>query len=150
MLHTWKRWRLPLRDTFDITAVYTIPFITSLQCWQRRSAVHSFTWNTYNYSAMEELRPDYHGNLVTDPITRKPKVYYPGWKRRLWYGFSFLAMLPLLSVGVAVMTLSLNLNGYVKDPHSPIFVAQLAKFAKPVSLYLGSTIRVQGHVIMYM
>ena len=43
-------------------------------------------------------------------------------------------MLPLLSVGVAVMTLSLNLNGYVKDPHSPIFVAQLAKFAKPVSL----------------
>ena len=82
---------------------------------------------------MEELRPDYHGNLVTDPITRKPAVYYPSWKRRLWYGFSFLAMLPLLSVGVAVMTLSLNLNGYVKDPHSPIFVAQLAKFAKPVS-----------------
>jgi hypothetical protein len=45
-------------------------------------------------------------------------------------------MLPLLSVGVAVMTLSLNLNGYVKDPHSPIFVPQLAKFAKPVSLYV--------------
>lgn len=43
-------------------------------------------------------------------------------------------MLPLLLVGVAVMTLSLNLNGYVKDPHSPIFVAQLAKFAKPVKI----------------
>ena len=87
---------------------------------------------------MEELRPDYHGDLVTDPITRKPTIYYPSWKRRLWYGFSFLAMLPLLSVGVAVMTLSLNLNGYVKDPHSPIFVAQLAKFAEPVSLYLDT------------
>ena len=85
---------------------------------------------------MEELRPDYHGDLVTDPITRKLTVYYPSWKRRLWYMFSFLAMLPLLLVGVAVMTLSLNLNGYVKDPHSPIFVAQLAKFAKPVSSYL--------------
>ena len=126
-----------IKGYFDIIVMYTIPFITSLQYWQRRSAVHSFTWNTYNYSAMEELRPDYHGDLVTDPITRKSAVYYPSWKRRLWYGFSFLAMLPLLSVGVAVMTLSLNLNGYVKDPHSPIFVAQLAKFAKPVSLYLG-------------
>ena len=107
--------------------------ITSLQFWQRRSAVYSFSWNTYSYSAAEEVRPDYHGNTVTDPVTGKPTTYYPAWKRRLWYIFSFLAMLPLLLVGVAVMTLSLNLNGYVKDPHSPIFVAQLAKFAKPVT-----------------
>ena len=96
--------------------------------------MHSFTWNTYNYSAEEELRPEYHGDCVTDPVTGNPAVYYPSWKRRLWYAFSLLAMLPLLLVGVAAMTLSLNLNGYVKDPHSPIFVAQLAKFAKPVKM----------------
>ena len=31
------------------------------------------------------------------------------------------------------MTLSLNLNGYVKDIHSPIYVEALAHFARPVS-----------------
>ena len=139
---SWKKLRLLLRDaSLGYYCKYSVVHYTStsLQYWQRRSAVHSFTWNTYNYSAMEELRPEYHGDLVTDPITRKPTIYYPSWKRRLWYGVSFLAMLPLLSVGVAVMTLSLNLNGYVKDPHSPIFVPQLAKFAKPVSLHLNKS-----------
>ena len=43
-------------------------------------------------------------------------------------------MLPLLSLGVLAMMLSLNLNGYVKDIHSPIYVETLAKFAQPVSL----------------
>lgn len=42
-------------------------------------------------------------------------------------------MLPLLSLGVCIMTLSLNLNGYVKNTESPIYVERLAKFAKPVS-----------------
>ncbi len=41
-------------------------------------------------------------------------------------------MVPLLAVGVGVMTLSLNLQGYVKDPASPIYVKVLAKFAQPV------------------
>ncbi len=51
----------------------------------------------------------------------------------MWYLFSFLAMVPLLVVGVLVMALSLNLNGYVKDPNSPIYAGQLAEYAKPVS-----------------
>ena len=108
----------------------TVHFV---QFWQRRSAVHSYTWNTYNISASDELRLEYHGNICTDPVTGKPTVYYPSWKRKLWYMFSFLSMLPLLSVGVGVMTLSLNLNGYVKNTESPIYVEFLATFAQPVS-----------------
>ena len=42
-------------------------------------------------------------------------------------------MLPLLSLGVAVMTFSLNLNGYVKSKESPIYVETLARYAQPVS-----------------
>ena len=42
-------------------------------------------------------------------------------------------MQPLLAIGVLVMTLSLNLNGYVKDINSPIYVEFLAEYAKPVS-----------------
>lgn len=94
--------------------------------------MHSFQWNTYSYSASDELRPEYHGNACTDPVTQRPTVYYPGWKRKLWYVFSFLAMVPLLALGVGVMTLSLNLNGYVKSIESPIYVASLAKYAQPV------------------
>ena len=45
-------------------------------------------------------------------------------------------MLPLLFVGVLVMTLSLNLNGYVKDKQSPIYVEYLATFAEPVWVLL--------------
>ena len=72
--------------------------------------------------------------LRKDPVTGQPALYYPSWKRRLWYIFSLLTMLPLLSVGVLAMTLSLNLNGYVKDKHSPIYVEYLASFAKPVCI----------------
>ena len=108
-------------------------YVLSPQFWQRRSSVHSFYWNTYSFSAADEIRPEYHGNICTDPVTGKPTVYYPSWKRRLWYLFSFLAMLPLLSLGVGVMTLSLNLNGYVKHRDSPIYVAYLATYAQPVS-----------------
>lgn len=64
-------------------------------------------------------------------------LFYPRWKQRLWYLFSFLAMLPLLLVGVAFMTLSLNLNGYVRNTDSPIYVHWLAQFAQPVSVNLG-------------
>ena len=45
-------------------------------------------------------------------------------------------MLPLLAVGVLAMTLSLNLNGYVKDKYSPIYVEYLASFAEPVCISL--------------
>ena len=83
------------------------------------------------------MRPEYHGSPATDPVTRKPTVYYPSWKRRLWYVFSVLAMVPLLSLGVAAMTLSLNLNGYVKSTESPIYVESMAKFAQPVSFTLS-------------
>ena len=87
---------------------------------------------------------------MIDPVTGLPSTYYPSWKRRGWYVFSFLAMLPLLLVGVAVMTLSLNLNGYVKDPHSPIFVAQLATFSKPVTYYVYciSSLKWLDHMVL--
>lgn len=100
--------------------------------WQRRSATHSFQWNTYSCSDVHELRREFDGVIRPDPVTGKPSLYYPGWKRRLWYILSFLVMLPLLSLGVVAMTLSLNLNGYVTSKESPIYVGRLASFAQPV------------------
>lgn len=106
-----------------------------IQFWQRQSNFLSFYWNTYTLSTAEEIRQEYHGTPSVDPVTHKPNVYYPSWKRKVWYVFSAVAMLPLLSAGVAVMTLSLNLNGYVKSTDSPIYVEIFARFAQPVSFY---------------
>jgi hypothetical protein len=39
-----------------------------------------------------------------------------------------------LLIAVAAMLCSLNLNGYIKDKHSPIYVSSLAYFAEPVSM----------------
>ena len=94
--------------------------------------MHSFNWNTHSYCSHDELYHKFHGVIVTDPVTGDDMLYYPFWKKRLWYLFSFLAMVPLLSGGVAVMTLSLNLNGYVQDKGSPIYIERLAQFAQPV------------------
>ena len=96
--------------------------------------MHSFTWNTHSHCSLDEVSPRFHGVLKRDPVTDEMVVYYPTWKRRLWYLVSVLAMLPLLAGGVAIMTLSLNLNGYVQNKNSPIYVARLAQYAAPVSV----------------
>ena len=108
------------------------------QFWQRQSNTYSFLWNTYTLSPADELRQEFHGYPSVDPVTHQPNIHYPAWRRRLWYLFSVAAMLPLLSLGVATMTLSLNLNGYVKSTGSLIYVESLAKYAQPVSSQIVS------------
>jgi hypothetical protein len=119
-----------------IMALWGVLFIVF---WQRQSNTYSFLWNTYTLSPADELRQEYHGHPSVDPVTHQPNVYYPGWRRRLWYLFSVAAMLPLLSLGVATMTLSLNLNGYVKSTESPIYMESLATYAQPGGLFAGDS-----------
>lgn len=69
------------------------------------------------------------------PVTGIPSLYYPLWKRQLRYLFSLVVTIPILSLGIVIMILSLNLNGYIRDKNSPIYVSFLASFAEPVSTY---------------
>ncbi len=82
----------------------------------------------------EIVRPEFYGDMHTSPITGKQERYFPSWKRFAMYTLSFILTLPFLAVAVGAMILSLNFNGYVKDKHSPIYMAVLAKFSEPVSL----------------
>ncbi|KAL5463709.1 hypothetical protein EMCRGX_G032634 [Ephydatia muelleri] len=128
--------------------------VTYTILWQRKSVEHSFVWNTYNYEKVEERRDEFHGEIRPDPVTHEPAVHYPHWKRRLWYVVSVLAMLPLLSVGVFAMTLSMNLNGYVTHTSSPIYVASLAHYSQPGGVfaadhpYYGWLIPAIGHAVV--
>ena len=98
----------------------------------------SFEWNTYKFSITDEERPEFHGVSNKDLVTYQPNLYliqnrlisnYQQWKRQLWHIFSTLVMLPLLFAGVLTMTLSLNLNGYVKD--LSMYMQFLAQYSKP-------------------
>ena len=79
------------------------------------------------------LRAEFYGTWLPDPVTGKPQLHYPHWKRRLRYLLSLLITIPILLLGVSAMILSLNLNGYIKDKSSPFHVSYLAQFAEPVS-----------------
>lgn len=92
----------------------------------------AFLWNTHDFSQSEELRPEFWGTERISPITGKPEIFFPVWRRYIRFFFSFLAMQPMLVVAVVAMLLSLNLNGYIKDVDSPVHIATLAKFAEPV------------------
>ena len=104
-----------------------------MQFWQRRCSVHTFQWHSYKFSKKEELRPEFYGTMGPHPVTGIPSLYYPHWKRQLRYLFSLVVTIPILLLGVLVMILSLNLNGYIKDKNSPIYISYLATFAEPVS-----------------
>ena len=105
-----------------------------LQFWQRKCSTYTFNWHSYHISRKEELRKEFYGTLLPNPVTGKPQLYYPSWKRRCRYLLSLLITIPMLLLGVLAMVLSLNLNGYIKDKSSPIYVSFLAQFAEPVSI----------------
>ena len=139
MPHIWFCWRLNSIHYF-YTSGYSEPFSFwphdlhhFFQVWQRQSNTYSFLWNTYKNSIANEERKEFYGVPSIDPVTHNSMTYYPSWKRRLRYILSLAIILPFLCLGVVIMTLSLNLNGYVKDTKSFIYVETLAKYAKPVS-----------------
>jgi hypothetical protein len=102
--------------------------------WRRREAELSYIWNTYGNEDAYDIRPEFDGVIRTSPITGKPEKYFPRWRRWLRYLVSVIFTLPMLLVAVGAMLCSLNLNGYIKDKQSPIYVASLAYYAEPVSI----------------
>ena len=107
-----------------------------IQIWKRKESEYSFLWNTYSLEDSELIRPEFHGVIRTSPITGKPEKYFPRWKRWLRYAVSFVLTLPVLCIAVGAMICSLNLNGYIKDKESPVYLSSLAYFAEPVSSIL--------------
>ena len=97
-------------------------------------------WGTSNLEKSDIVRPEFSGMLRKSPITGKMEKYFPAWKRRIRYCVSFVLTLPFLMLGIGCMILSLNLNGYIKHPESPIRIEVLASFAEPVSAFLETVV----------
>jgi len=129
------------------TIIYT-------KCWRRKEHELALSWGTSAVEKAEVLRPEFCGILRKSPVTGKPEKYFPAWKRRIRYLMSFFLSLPFLALGVIAMTLSLNLNGYIKHKESPIYFASLSRFAQPGHIfaadnpYYGWMIPTIGHSIV--
>ena len=106
------------------------------QSWRRQESELALRWNSTQVERKEIVRPEFYGEIRQSPLTGKPERYYPTWKRVLIYLLSFVITLPFLGMAVGAMILSLNFNGYVKDKHSPIYLAALAKYSEPVRILL--------------
>ncbi|EDO33016.1 predicted protein, partial [Nematostella vectensis] len=123
----------PLLPFYEVLmAFWAIAFLV---IWKRKESELAYKWNTYNIDHIEQVRPQFHGAIITSPITDKPIKYYPRWKRWLRYGLSVLLTLPVLLLAVGAMLSSLNLNGYIKDKESPVYIAVLTHFAQPGQIF---------------
>ncbi|XP_028413837.1 anoctamin-8-like [Dendronephthya gigantea] len=125
---------LPLYALFIV--IWAVFFIV---IWRRREAELSYIWNTYGYEDAYDIRPEFNGVIRESPVTGKPEKYFPRWRRWLRYLVSVIFTLPMLFVAVLAMLCSLNLNGYIKDKHSPIYVSALAYYAEPGHIFAGDS-----------
>jgi anoctamin-10 len=51
------------------------------EAWKRKAARHSFHWGTAGKLRRKPPRPEYRGELATNPTTGRPEMYYPANKR---------------------------------------------------------------------
>ena len=108
-------------DDSEYTALYSVGMfvwgIAFLQHWKRTTARWAWRWGTFDLDKAEELRPEFEGEVRTSPVTGKPEMYFPQWRRQLQYGFSALVTMLMLLVAVAAHVCSLNFQGYIQPKH---------------------------------
>ena len=103
--------------------------------WRRKQTSYAFKWDTCDFERVVEQRPEFFGDVRSSPVTGLPELYYPTWKKMFRYCISFLAATPMLMLAVKAMLLSLNLNGYIKDPDSIFYVHFLCQYAEPGAIF---------------
>ena len=128
----------PYALLFSLVAiVWAIWFV---HAWRREQAELAFRWGTYGAAAPPRLRPHFTGDEVTDPVSGRKRLSEPMWRRALRYVQSALVTAMCLTVPVAVMFASLNLQGYIQ-PHANRFLGctiywpSLSRLATPGALF---------------
>jgi len=115
-------------DEDEYTPFYgLIAFLWSVcfvRFWEREECRLSIRFGTYALSDYERqkffaTRSGFTGYLRFSPVTGKPEVYYPQWRRILKYFVSACITGAMLAVAFFVMILSLNLQGYIRPSSNP-------------------------------
>jgi anoctamin-10 len=120
--------------------------ILFLRAWERTENVLAYKWGTLpitnviddfdqDYTrengAHLHRRPEFTGCTRTSPVTGKPELYYPGYRRKIQYLVSAVVTAFMLGVAFLGMILSLNLQGYIvpKKAYHPFYYASFALLA---------------------
>jgi hypothetical protein len=126
-----------------------------LAFWQREANGLACAWDTLDLAHQEEPNPRFHGKRRRSAVTGEDEFHYEShWRWLIHYPTSALVTLLMLAVAFAVMSLSLNLQGYV-NADSPIFVAVVAAQGEPggwcdhTHVVLGN-LPVLAHVVAIM
>lgn len=128
----------PNASLFSIIAVvWGLVFVTR---WQSRESELAFRWGTAASHRSQQLRADYVGEKMVDPVTGELRLHDPPASRARRYALSVTLTGLSLLVPVAAMIASLNLQGYIVASTGawmgvPVYVPLLAQFAAPGALF---------------
>eukprot|EP00210_Caulerpa_lentillifera_P003186 g3044.t2 len=106
-----------------------------LKLWRRRGVELSHKWDTLDLEKKEVSRPEFRGMLRKSPITGMNELYYPYSYRFAKCCVSVLVTLCLLCVAFGVMTVSLNLQGYVHKDSTFFYIPYIEKYVQPGEIF---------------
>ena len=81
-----------------------------LKMWAREASALGLKWGVRHIEWEEEVRGEFHGELITSPITDAPFLHYSSHKRLLHYAFSVAVTLPMLLAALGTIFCLLNLQ----------------------------------------
>ncbi|XP_062856918.1 anoctamin-10 isoform X2 [Trichomycterus rosablanca] len=89
-----------------VQAVFSMIWSTVfMELWKRRSSALSYQWGTLTLTErFMEPRPEFHGELGTNPVTGRLEPLFPDWKRQLRVG---LGSLPVVGVFLCLVVLGM-------------------------------------------
>jgi hypothetical protein len=135
----------PLVPLFSLVAVaWAILFV---QAWRRRQSELSFEWGTSDDArsasappGREALRPSFVGQPATDPVSGRSILVDAPLERLRRYALSVSASILSLSVPLAAMICSLNLQGYISPTTGAwygvrVYFEPLARHALPGEIF---------------
>ncbi|CAM9723991.1 unnamed protein product [Chrysoparadoxa australica] len=100
--------------------------------WRRTSALTAWRWGTLLDDGIDDVRPEFQGELRISPVTGKLERHFPRAQRLPRYFVSALFSSFFLALAVGAMVCSLNLQGYVEHDNKLeglIYLPTLARMA---------------------
>jgi anoctamin-10 len=115
--------------------------------WEREENVLAYKWGTLDVTNMVDdfeqdyslesegrghRRPEFKGQMRNSPVTGKPELYYPRYKRIAQYVLSAFVTTLMLGIAFFDMILSLNLQGYIRprNQYHPFYYPRFAALSE--------------------
>eukprot|EP00811_Abedinium_folium_P017634 NODE_2655_length_2171_cov_10.424168.p1 GENE.NODE_2655_length_2171_cov_10.424168~~NODE_2655_length_2171_cov_10.424168.p1 ORF type:complete len:690 (+),score=159.17 NODE_2655_length_2171_cov_10.424168:229-2070(+) len=108
--------------------------------WDRECEGHAWRWGTLLAETGDaEERPDFFGEMRTNPVNGQPHRYWSSQKRLAAYGVSFMVTAVMLCLAFLIMLCLLNIEGYMTEHvtvlEQTFHFPRLAAYALPGAMF---------------